>query len=109
MMLDSAVIQKRLDAGAEVHADGRTLQPGGGTPGGWMETRVRLRCAGSKTRKGRAAPQRPTPRDPSRRRPGTHDPGSHRHPPTPSPAELLADMPVPGHDDGPGTGDFRLG
>ena len=68
MMLDSAVIQKRLDAGAEVHADGRTLQPGGGTPG-----------------------------------------GSHRHPPTPSPAELLADMPVPGHDDGPGTGDFRLG
>ena len=42
MMLDSAVIQKRLDAGVEVHADGRTLQAGGGTPGGWMETRVRL-------------------------------------------------------------------
>ena len=68
MMLDNAVIQKRLDVGAEVHADGRTLQAGGGTPG-----------------------------------------GSHRHPPTPSPAELLADMPCPATMTGQGTGDFRLG
>ena len=97
MMLDSASIQKRLDAGAEVHADGRTLQAGGGTPGGWTVT----------------APSSATAADTAAIRPAADRahtiPALTGIPRPPVPPSCSQTCPCPATMTGPGTGDFRLG